>query len=80
MESKAENLSCNHSTARFFNAVIRKKVRAQDARFSCAESILEAPLNLHVRRLSIIAETPNVEQVQRMRLPQTKSPHACHSL
>jgi hypothetical protein len=39
VESKAENISCSHSTARFSNAAIRNKAHAQDAKFSCAESI-----------------------------------------
>ncbi|MEE9424777.1 MAG: nucleotidyltransferase domain-containing protein [Methylococcales bacterium] len=39
MESKAGNLSCSHSTARFSNAAIREKARVLDAEFSCAESI-----------------------------------------
>ncbi len=39
MESKAENLGCSHSTARVSNTAIRKKVRAMNAIFSCAESI-----------------------------------------
>ncbi len=40
VESKAGNLSCSRSTTRFSNATIRKKAPAQDAKFSCAESII----------------------------------------
>jgi hypothetical protein len=39
VESKAGNLSCSRSTTRFSNATIRNKARAQDANFSCVESI-----------------------------------------